>query len=577
MKRMILLLMVALCGQIFADNAPVAFLGIGPPAPGAPQSSSGTVTAQSYTGNVNNYFEVNVQNLSSGSSASSDFTATANDGTATTHYANFGINSSGGGGAPFTNAHAAYLYGTDLELDIGANLNGIGGTPIMNFYMGVTPNLVGQNSGSTLASGTHTIFYSTASTTTGTGALVVNGGEGLAGALYAGGLINGAGGLTVKTPIAFQDATDATKQVAWTISNQSTATTVTINTGAQTVNRQINLPVLGGTDTLSTLAVANAFTGANTMSGTLISSNGTAANAAGTAGAIYCNNGGISSLGAMVSQLGFGVGALPTGNVPILASIAQNSDTQFRATNAGATAAASCTMAVNNGTHAGLMTLYGTAFTTSGATVQDGMQLGCTGAGGITINASNAAGIVTVWTNGVQRGQVSSSGVWTLGPTSNPGANTFAPPIIYGRNNAAADNLGAVGENITATNTSAYTNFTTTAIYQQIASIPLTAGKWHIFATGTFNSAGATITAGTNTIWAISNTTASAAGITEGSGDIFYWPAAVLTLLTNKASVNLDKIINISASATWYLNAQATWTAGGPPQFVGSIRADRMP
>jgi hypothetical protein len=92
-------------------------------------TASGYNYAQ-WTASANSYAQISLQNSNSGSSASSDFVVTANDGNDTTHYADFGINNSAGGGAAFTNAHAAYVYTVDNELDIGA----LGASATLNFY-----------------------------------------------------------------------------------------------------------------------------------------------------------------------------------------------------------------------------------------------------------------------------------------------------------------------------------------------------------------------------------------------------------------------------------------------------------
>ena len=46
-------------------------------------------------GTINNYFQTNIQNLSTGTQASSDVVATANNGTETTNFVDLGINGSG--------------------------------------------------------------------------------------------------------------------------------------------------------------------------------------------------------------------------------------------------------------------------------------------------------------------------------------------------------------------------------------------------------------------------------------------------------------------------------------------------
>lgn len=99
----------------------------------------GGVTALSNTrlqtgGTVAGFLQNNIQNLSSSPSASSDWVATANNGSDTTHYINMGINSSGGGGSPFTSTNAGYLYTIDDELDLGA----LGSKPIIFFTSGGT-------------------------------------------------------------------------------------------------------------------------------------------------------------------------------------------------------------------------------------------------------------------------------------------------------------------------------------------------------------------------------------------------------------------------------------------------------
>lgn len=89
--------------------------------------------AMQVTGSANNFYQISIQNLSSAANiASSDFVATSDDGTNTTHYLDLGINNSKGGATPFATAHAAYLYSTDAELDIAA----LGTNGVINFWAG---------------------------------------------------------------------------------------------------------------------------------------------------------------------------------------------------------------------------------------------------------------------------------------------------------------------------------------------------------------------------------------------------------------------------------------------------------
>lgn len=120
---------------------------------------------------------------------------------------------------------------------------------------------------------------------------------------------------------------------------------------------------------------------------------------------------------------------------------------------------------------------------------------------------------------------------------------------------------------------STYTNYTTTATYQNITSIVLTTGEWDISAMFTFSSNSATITTSANAIFVISTTTASASGSTEGK-NIAYVPQAAL-LGTSLLSGSIPTYrVSVSGTVTYYLNTQATFTVGNP-QFVGSIRAKR--
>jgi len=77
-------------------------------------------------GNTNNYIQSNIQNLSSGTSASSDFVVTANDGTDSTNYGDFGINSSGYSNSsyfPLQKPHSVYLYSNGSSLVMGTAVN----------------------------------------------------------------------------------------------------------------------------------------------------------------------------------------------------------------------------------------------------------------------------------------------------------------------------------------------------------------------------------------------------------------------------------------------------------------------
>jgi hypothetical protein len=113
------------------DNNPIVFspLIIGVPNFPTPQPT----LAIQVVGNTPNYFQYQISNNNSAANlASSDYVITADNGTDSTHYADFGMNNSGGGTTPWSAANAAYFYSTDNEVDIGA----LGATGVMNFYAG---------------------------------------------------------------------------------------------------------------------------------------------------------------------------------------------------------------------------------------------------------------------------------------------------------------------------------------------------------------------------------------------------------------------------------------------------------
>lgn len=86
-------------------------------------------------GNVNNYSQLNIQNVNGGVSASSDIVATNDIGTETSYYIDMGVNGSGyiNNGNGVASANDAYLYSTANHLHIGNASN----HPIMFFAGGL--------------------------------------------------------------------------------------------------------------------------------------------------------------------------------------------------------------------------------------------------------------------------------------------------------------------------------------------------------------------------------------------------------------------------------------------------------
>jgi trimeric autotransporter adhesin len=73
-------------------------------------------------GSLNNYLQLNIQNLNAGTNASSDVVATADNGNETTNYVDLGINSSVNASGVMGNANDAYLYNMSQNFLIGTGV-----------------------------------------------------------------------------------------------------------------------------------------------------------------------------------------------------------------------------------------------------------------------------------------------------------------------------------------------------------------------------------------------------------------------------------------------------------------------
>ena len=125
------------------------------------------------TTNVNNYAQINIQNINSGASVSADFVATAPNGTDSANYIDMGINGNNFSSVSWTISSAldGYAYVNAGNLTLGTDTLG---------------KTVKIHTGGTLAANIVATFNAsaTASTTSATGALVVTGGIGATGAVY---------------------------------------------------------------------------------------------------------------------------------------------------------------------------------------------------------------------------------------------------------------------------------------------------------------------------------------------------------------------------------------------------------
>lgn len=110
-------------------------------------------TVAHFGGNVNNYLQINNQNYSAGTSASTDIILTTNLGTDASNYLDLGINNSGfsqGGVFDVVGANSGYLYVNGGNLGIGSDganalIMFIGGTLAANEKVRVNSTGMGIN------------------------------------------------------------------------------------------------------------------------------------------------------------------------------------------------------------------------------------------------------------------------------------------------------------------------------------------------------------------------------------------------------------------------------------------------
>ena len=248
-----------------------------------------TVVVQ-ITGNVNSYSQLNLQNVNNGAYASGDIVVTADNGTDEDGYINMGINSSNFDDPDFPGYYPndGYLVMHGFEPATG-NLN------IHSHNSGSLIKLIvgGFGDGNVRAAVTNTGFVvntATASTSTTTGALLVNGGVGVAGNIHAAAINNTPIGNTKPSTAAF---TTLTSNGATTFTSADPSTTYSdgavVVTGGVGIGGNLNvgsnLTVTGNTIIQGNLTVQGDFTTLNVATLDVEDLNITIAKGAGTAAA----------------------------------------------------------------------------------------------------------------------------------------------------------------------------------------------------------------------------------------------------------------------------------------------------
>jgi hypothetical protein len=142
---------------------------------------------------------------------------------------------------------------------------------------------------------------------------------------------------------------------------------------------------------------------------------------------------------------------------------------------------------------------------------------------------------------------------------------------IIGDTSGTTVPTGMIGENYTAlqsTNIAAGSS----GSYKNVTSLQLTQGIWDVSYIGWVDGNGATGWVGTNSVCALSTTTASSAGTVNTTTLQYGTNGSVNNQVT---SMRGNVIINISSTTTYYLNLSTTYT-GGTPQLYGNIIARRI-
>ncbi|MEO8149673.1 MAG: hypothetical protein ABI723_18690 [Bacteroidia bacterium] len=283
-----------------------------------------STTIATFRGSINDYFQINLQNTNDGTSASTDFVATADNGTDSTYYIDMGINSSvyAPGVENFGGPNDGYVYSSSRNLLIGtasANSDIIflvnGGQLAVNQAMRIdatTKNIIiGRKDGTTGPIGNIVRGPNGSGTNTAGGSLSIIAGNGTGTA--AGGALNLNGGTT---------GTGAAGAVNI---NAGTNNPININTGTNTQNVTIggssNNILFPKFTTVGSVFYTNAVNGqiAATATGTtgqVLTSNGAAAPTWNnptinivTLGADVTNNSAVANTIANVTGLSFAVTA----------------------------------------------------------------------------------------------------------------------------------------------------------------------------------------------------------------------------------------------------------------------------
>jgi hypothetical protein len=245
-------------------------------------------TVLQLSGNVNTYAQVNFQNINNGASATTDYIITADDGTDSTYYGDFGILSStyngtlfnsyanGLGTVGFPNDTYLYAHGNHAIPGIGGNLvigTAVPNTVIRAFAGGMNvANIITTTTSSGFA-----VNVTTQSTSINTGALTVAGGLGVNGNIHAAAINNTPIGNNTPSTGAFTTLTATSSAITTEFATNFSSPNVVITGGY--INNLAN--IFAGQGTFAELNSS-----AGNISGSLFATSLNTANAVITGGYI---------------------------------------------------------------------------------------------------------------------------------------------------------------------------------------------------------------------------------------------------------------------------------------------------
>ncbi len=301
----------------------------------------------------------------------------------------------------------------------------------------------------------------------------------------------------------------ASKKLVFQVDTQGAGFTTTFDVGAQTGSRMLLIPVLAGTDTIATLAVANNFSAAQTVS------NATDATTIAT--------------GALIVSGGVGITkALWVGGLTNIAGVATVSN------NTASTTSATGALVVTGGAGIG-----GAVFTGGSITMPNGNSIST--AGGINlygdanqtiIRGRATSGIIFQTNGGGTNAQMTDAGVWTWQVTTDAtalntaGVNTPSGMSIAKTLIAAKGQGWGVASTVTATGTT--TLVQASAIIQTFTG---TAIQTIVFPAANLWGAGIAV------MYVINNQSSLTVTPTRAGSDTFQGGGTTSAVLTNTTTI----------------------------------------